>query len=306
MSKHGGLGITKMLEGIMKYRMTEQKNMVEQFKKVRDNPVPTAVFVTCVDSRMLPTRFTQTNVGDMFIVRNAGNMVPHSSLVSGQATATEPAVLELACVMNSVKHVVICGHSDCKAVNLLYDMHTDPNYRKLSPSFSPLRNWVAVHGKRTMHEFAKLEMAQFRRPLLLSKLNKNAKFPAYVDVDEKFSVTDKLSMVNTLLQMENVTSYPFMRNNKNGRIHIHCFWFDIYTGEIWCFSRKDKTFVMINEETVKGLQAELDNLRYALGKPSGPQPAGPGTEIKELVKEVKRSFDADSCCDHDHKSSDHK
>ena len=40
------------------------------------------------------------------------------------------------------------------------------------------------------------------------------KFPAYVDVDEKFSVTDKLSMVNTLLQMENVTSYPFMRNNK--------------------------------------------------------------------------------------------
>ena len=70
--------------------------MLEQFKKVRDNPVPTAVFVTCVDSRMLPSRypppgyrvvpsgeadcnvsltsrFTQTNVGDMFIVRNAGS-----------------------------------------------------------------------------------------------------------------------------------------------------------------------------------------------------------------------------------------
>ena len=105
-----------------------------------------------------------------------------------------------------------------------------------------------------MQEFAKLEAAQFRRPLLLNKLNKNAKFPAFVDVDEKFSVTDKLSMVNTLLQMENVTSYPFMRNNKNGRIHIHCFWFDIYTGEIWCFSRRDKTFVMINEETVMDLQ----------------------------------------------------
>jgi len=166
-------GITKMLEGIMKYRMTHQRNMLEQFKKVRDNPVPTAVFVTCVDSRMLPSRFTQTNVGDMFIVRNAGNMVPHSSLVSGQATATEPAVLELACVMNSVKHVVICGHSDCKAVNLLYDIHTDPDYQKAAPSFSPLRNWVTVHGKRTMHEFAKLELAQFRRPLLLSKLNKS-------------------------------------------------------------------------------------------------------------------------------------
>ena len=213
-----GLGITKLLDGIMKYRMKHQRNMLEQFQRVRDNPAPTAVFVTCVDSRVLPTRFTETNVGDMFIVRNAGNIVPHSSLVSSQAAATEPAVLELACVMNGVKHVVICGHSDCKAINLLYDLHTDAEQQQAA-SFSPLRHWVSVHGRRTMHEFAKvglvfgglvlspvcicfqLEAAQFRRPLLLNKLNKVSKFPAYVDVDEKFSITDKLSMVNTLLQV---------------------------------------------------------------------------------------------------------
>jgi len=149
-----------------------------------------------------------------------------------------------------------------------------------------------------MQEFAKLEAAQFRRPLLLNKLNKNAKFPAFVDVDEKFSVTDKLSMVNTLLQMENVTSYPFMRNNKNGRIHIHCFWFDIYTGEIWCFSRRDKTFVMINEETVMDLQNELDQLRY------GPGPAKPQDRVdfQDIVAEARRNFTTSSCgtgdCDH--------
>ena len=108
-----------------------------------------------------------------------------------------------------------------------------------------------------MEEFVKLEQAQFRRPLLLNKLNKNSKFPAYVDVDEKFSVTDKLSMVNTLMQMENVTSYPFMRGHKNGRVHIHAFWFDIYTGEIHCFSRKEKTFVITNEETLPLLQVHL-------------------------------------------------
>lgn len=301
----GSVGINKVLHGIMKYRMNEQRNMVEQFKKVRDNPVPTAVFVTCVDSRMLPTRFTQTNVGDMFIVRNAGNLVPHSSLVSVNSTATEPAVLELACVMNQVKHVVICGHSDCKAVNLLYDIHTDPTYQSSAPSFSPLRNWVTVHGKRTMEEFAKLEQAQFRRPLMLNKLNKNSKFPAYVDVDEKFSVTDKLSMVNTLMQMENVTSYPFMRGHKNGRIHIHAFWFDIYTGEIHCFSRKAQTFMITNEETLPMLQAELDemiekgnrkrikaNLAYSPSPPGQPS----GQEIKDIFSEVQRKF---STCAHD-------
>ena len=97
--------------------------------------------------------------------------------------------------------------------------------------FSPLRAWVSTHGSRSVAEFFRLEAAQFRKPLLLNKLNKNAKFPAYVDVDEKFSVTDKLSMINTLLQMENVTSYQFMRSHKGGRIHIHAFWFDIYTGK---------------------------------------------------------------------------
>jgi len=288
--------------------MKEQRNMVEQFKKVRDNPIPTAVFVTCVDSRMLPTRFTQTNVGDMFIIRNAGNMVPHSSLVSQNSTATEPAVLELACVMNQVKHVVICGHSDCKAVNLLYDIHTDPTYQSKAPSFSPLRNWVTVHGNRTMEEFGKLEQAQFRRPLLLNKLNKNAKFPAFVDVDEKFSVTDKLSMVNTLMQMENVTSYAFMRGHKDGRIHIHAFWFDIYTGEIHCFSKKEKTFIVTNEETLPLLQAELDELveganRRTLEKTSkmyNTPPPSSEQPMKDIVQEVQRHFSTSAkCCNHE-------
>ena len=76
-SGRGTLGISKILHGIMKYRTDKQRNMLQQFQRVRDNPTPTAVFVTCVDSRMLPSRFTLTEVGDMFIIRNAGNMVPH-------------------------------------------------------------------------------------------------------------------------------------------------------------------------------------------------------------------------------------
>ncbi len=61
------LGMEKLLTGIVKYRNTFKGSMVKEFQKVRDNPHPSAVFFTCVDSRMLPTRFTQTHVGDMFI-----------------------------------------------------------------------------------------------------------------------------------------------------------------------------------------------------------------------------------------------
>jgi len=49
-----------------------------------------------------------------FIVRNAGNLVPHSRLYGIDSTTTEPAALELGVVVNNVKHIVVCGHSDCK------------------------------------------------------------------------------------------------------------------------------------------------------------------------------------------------
>ncbi len=126
----------RILKGILQYRQTYRKSMVEEFKRVADRPEviiikcnklcsdnvipfivifqPKAVFFTCMDSRMLPTRFTQTHVGDMFIVRNAGNLVPHSRLYGIESTTTEPAALELGVVVNNVKHIVVCGHSDCK------------------------------------------------------------------------------------------------------------------------------------------------------------------------------------------------
>ena len=85
-------------------------------------------------------------------------------------------------------------------------------------------------------------------------------------------------MVNTLVQMQvriflyfhsilnlkpglfqNVTSYPFMtRILRDGRAHIHALWFDIYTGEVHCFSRRHKTFVVVNDDTIDGLMEEVD------------------------------------------------
>jgi len=294
--------MSKILQGITKYRLNYQKNMVEQFKKVRDNPVPTAVFFSCVDSRVITSRFTQTQVGDMFIVRNAGNLVPHSSLVSPTSVATEPAVLELACVMNSVEHVVVCGHSDCKAMNLLYSLHTDPEWSEETLHNSPLRSWISSHGARTIQQYAELEKSHFRRPLMLHAESPNNKFPAYVDLDEKYSVTDKLSMVNTLIQMQNVTSYPFMAGClQDGRAHIHALWFDIYTGEVHCFSRKHKTFIVINDSTIEELMSEVEenqeNVRTGLLRRSRRNDIFPGLyshkdgeKITERLDKVERFF----------------
>lgn len=76
--------------------------------------------ITCMDSRLCPTSFTQADPGDMFIVRNPGNMMPHSQLFgeSHQSALSERAALELA-VSSGVEHVVVCGHSNCKVINII-------------------------------------------------------------------------------------------------------------------------------------------------------------------------------------------
>ena len=73
-----------------------------------------------------------------------------------------------------------------------------------------------------------------------------SEFPAFIDVENRFSITDKLSQVNTLLQMENIASYPFMVEAiKNGETMVHAMWFDISSGEIQYFSRKQKVLAYL-------------------------------------------------------------
>lgn len=59
----------------------------------------------------------------MILVRNAGNLIPHSQHFLDEYTTCEPAALELGCVHNDIRHVIVCGHSDCKVIynnNIIY------------------------------------------------------------------------------------------------------------------------------------------------------------------------------------------
>jgi carbonic anhydrase len=71
-----------------------------------------------MDNRIIITKLLQCDVGDMYLVRNAGNLVPHGETVTFDAVSTEPGALELGCVMNSIPNVLVCGHSDCKVMSL--------------------------------------------------------------------------------------------------------------------------------------------------------------------------------------------
>lgn len=195
----------------------------------------------------------------MISARNVGNIVPHASHFDPSNPSPEPGVLELGVAVNNIRHVIICGHSDCKAMNLLHSMREEaPTINLKDLTHSPIRAWLLKHAQTSLQKFEELEKLDFSKPLMVKA--ESDSFPAFIDVENAFSPTDKLSQVNTLMQMENIASYPFMSDClRDGKTHIHAMWFDIFTGEIYYFSRKQKHFLPILDANADQLLAELND-----------------------------------------------
>ncbi|PAV60762.1 hypothetical protein WR25_25427 [Diploscapter pachys] len=316
-------GLNKILEGVIRFRQTVRKDLVKQFERIRDNPNPTAVFFTCMDSRMLPARVTQSQVGDMFVVRNSGNMIPHARNYGSAgyevSVTTEPAALELAVKRGGINHVIVCGHSDCKAsliliffyrilkilknfliminrlfvkeishfsetllafcvkqqdfkfsegesskfqaINTLYNLHKCP--KAFDPE-SPMDHWLRRHGFASIQKLEARLADTNAPPLQFISSNPLFSFTAIIDPLNEWGVEDKLSQINTLQQLENVTSHGFLKEFlESGKVHLHAMWFDVYTGEMYMFSKKKAQFVLVDENSVDELEKE------ASGKENG-------------------------------------
>lgn len=219
---------------------------------------PKAVFFTCMDSRMIPTRYTDTHVGDMFVIRNAGNLIPHAHHFQDEYFSCEPAGLELGCVVNSIRHVIVCGHSDCKAMNLLYMLRDPKEATQQHRRMSPLRAWLLEHASTSLDIFKNIQNIGFDKPITFSSESPLRKFVAYIDHENRFCIEDKLSQVNTLQQLSNIASYGFLKRRlETHDLHLHALWFDIYSGDIFYFSRGAKKFIEINERTIDKLLEEV-------------------------------------------------
>src|SRR5437588_6874506 len=106
----------KIIDGVRRFQanvFTRQRDLFEQLASKRQSPH--ALFITCSDSRIDPNLITQTEPGDLFIVRNAGNIVPPY----GAATGGEAATIEYALSVLKVRNVILCGHAHCGAVQAL-------------------------------------------------------------------------------------------------------------------------------------------------------------------------------------------
>jgi carbonic anhydrase len=197
----------KLISGIHRFRTQYWSENKELFRRLAEHgQSPEALFITCCDSRVIPTVITHGAPGDLFIVKNMGNFVPaYSETVldgTGVAAAVEYAVEHL-----HVRDIIVCGHSDCGAMKALYKDRT------LFAGTPHIAEWLR-NGDRT------LEVVSANYSGLSG--------------GEMLAVT---SEENVLVQMENLRTYPVVKKAaREGRLHVHAWFFEIGTAKLYAYN----------------------------------------------------------------------
>lgn len=104
----------KLIKGIMEFRRTRREDVKGLFAQLALGQSPDCFFIACSDSRVAANVFASTDPGDLFVIRNLGNIVPPFPDMGSAVAALEFAVDTL-----KVSHIIVCGHSDCGAIRAL-------------------------------------------------------------------------------------------------------------------------------------------------------------------------------------------
>ena len=139
--------LEQLKAGVRRFRSEVYPQRAEVFAAAVNRPQrPHTLFITCADSRIDPNEITQSGTGEVFVTRNIGNMVP----AYGEMLGGVSAVIEFAVSALGVRHIVVCGHSDCGAMKALLD----PDSTATMPTVTSwLKNaHAALTLAQTLHE----------------------------------------------------------------------------------------------------------------------------------------------------------
>src|SRR5277367_2727384 len=127
----------QLIAGVHKFQQDELGKYRKLFRRLsRQEQNPHTLFITCSDSRVLAELITQSQPGDLFVVKNVGNIVPPSDATG--STNSTAAAIEFAVQTLGVSDIVICGHSQCGAMSALLGENPAGN------SMPHLREWLKL------------------------------------------------------------------------------------------------------------------------------------------------------------------
>lgn len=182
---------------------------------VRDGQQPNALVIACADSRVSPEHITQSGPGELFVCRNAGNIVPpFAQQNGGVSSAIEYAVMALG-----VRDIVVCGHSDCGAMKGLLD----PRALDAMPNVA----------------------AWLRHSHAANRIVCEAYPPGMTARDRQRA----LALENVVAQLGHLRTHPSVAAGlAKGELRLHGWFFDLESGHILAYDGKLGRFVPIEQD----------------------------------------------------------
>jgi carbonic anhydrase len=192
-----------ILDGIEEYHRSGVGVLHPHVAELADSHNPDALFLACGDSRVLPNFITASGPGDLYTVRNVGNLVPTDPADQSVDAALDHAVNQLG-----VSSVVVCGHSSCGAMTALLQDDTD------QPQ-TPMGRWL---------DNARDSLIAF-----------SDHHPARVSAESLgFNEVDQLGLVNVAVQVERLTRHPILAASvASGAVRVVGVFFDISTARVY-------------------------------------------------------------------------
>jgi carbonic anhydrase len=206
--------LERLKAGNRKFQIEVYAKNAEQYRRAATTPqAPHTLIITCADSRVDIEAITSSGPGDIFVTRNVGNMVPPYSPTPGGVTA----VIEYAVAALKVKHVVVCGHSDCGAMKaLLHPPATD--------TLPAVRHWLH-HGQAALMVARGMERAHESQSDKLKRLTEE----------------------NVLMQLVHMRTHPSVAGAlAGGELTMSGWVYDIGSGEVRIAQEGQREFVPVS------------------------------------------------------------
>lgn len=206
----------KLVNGIHRFQSDIFRPNHDLFQRLAGGQNPQALFITCSDSRVMPDMITSAEPGDLFVLRNAGNLIPPNgaALNSGEAATIEYAVDALG-----IQDIIVCGHTRCGAMRALL-------YRESVENLPYVRRWLA-HAEAT-------------REIILSQYENLDVFPE--------ALWNATVEENVLVQLENLRTHPAVASGlARGRLKLHGWVYKIETGDVFSFHPEVGQFLNVAE-----------------------------------------------------------
>ena len=198
----------RFVDGVIKFQNEIYPEKKALFERLSEGQSPEAVFIACSDARVETAMITQTDPGELFILRNAGNIVPPHTSQTGAMTAT----IEFAMRVLDVPHIVICGHTECGAMKGAMNPSTVAH-------LPHVKEWLgfAAGAVDVVREIAGDASEADQMKMLLEQ--------------------------NVVLQLQHLRTHPsVLRRMARGDLTLHGWVYDIKTGAVEAYNEQTKTF----------------------------------------------------------------